>query len=110
MPIKIYPRGEPAREVAWLCDGDWDLSSQASKLEAWLKRNKRKIKKGDYIADIGFSVEEDARGGGAALSPAMMRTLADIGIWLFLSQYPSHLRGKKPNQTLETNRRRASRF
>ena len=70
-----------------LCAKSWDLPKQVAALEAWLKKNKRKMKKGPYVADIGFAVRKDAGGGGAVLPPAMMRAMADLGISLFLSEY-----------------------
>jgi hypothetical protein len=98
MPITIYVDDESKRELAWLCEDDWQLSSQISALNAWLRGNDAKIPQGRYIADIGFSVRSDAAGGGAAISPDMMRHMTDLGMSLFLSEYPggggSHQRAK----------------
>ena len=88
MPINIYRDDDPRERVAWLCDGNWRLPDQAEFLEAWLIEMSDKLKPGSYIADIGFSPREDALGGGAALSPQMMRTMADLGMSLFMSEYP----------------------
>lgn len=41
-----------------------------------------------YVADIGFTPRDDASGGGAALPPEIMRTMTDLGMSLFLSEYP----------------------
>lgn len=87
MPIKIYPEGKPADETAWLCGGDWSLLSQVAALEAWLGENKARVKSGRYIVDIGFKVRKGAFGGGAGISPEMMRTMADLGMFLYLSEY-----------------------
>ena len=38
---------------------------------------------------IGFTPREDALGGGAAIAPEMMRTMAELGMSLFLSEYPA---------------------
>lgn len=90
MPIKItYGPAGSNEEVAWLCDSNWRLPDQVSALEAWLNENKATLKTGRYGADVGFSVREDAFGGGAVISPEMMRTMADLGMSLFLSEYPS---------------------
>jgi hypothetical protein len=97
MPIKIYADDESKTEVAWLCDDDWDLSAQVSALQAWLGGKGISIPQGHYIADIGFSVRVDAAGGGAAISPEMMRCMADLGISLFLSEYPAGA-GATPNE------------
>ncbi len=87
MPIKIYSQDD-LHELAWLCDKDWNLAPQVCALEEWLNKNKAGIESGHYIADIGFCVREDAAAGGAAISPEMMRTMADLGMRLFLSEYP----------------------
>src|SRR5688572_9254402 len=89
MPIKIYAEDESRSEVAWLCDDDWELPSQVSVLQAWLEGNEAKIPPSRYVADIGFSVRTDASGGGAVISSEMMRRMADLGISLFLSEYPA---------------------
>jgi hypothetical protein len=89
MPIKIFSCEDGAPEIAWLCDDDWRLSEQADALEQWLRENRFKLKPGDYIADIGFSPrQQDAWGGGAAISPESMRTMAELGMTLFVSEYP----------------------
>lgn len=89
MPIIIYPEDDPKDQVALLCDGNWNLTTQVSALEAWLDGNKGKMKSGRYIADLGFCVRKDALGGGAVISPEMMRNMTDLGISLWLSEYPS---------------------
>jgi hypothetical protein len=99
MPITVYADDDSKPEVAWLCENDWQLSSQISALDAWLGGSDAKIPKGRYIADIGFSVRPDAAGGGAAISPDMMRRMADLGISLFLSEYP---RGAGPHEHAKT--------
>ena len=91
MPINIYritPAGQKHEPVAWLCDGSWDLPEQAAALEAWLAEGATSLAPASYVADLGFSVREDASGGGAALPPEMLRTMADLGMSLFLSEYP----------------------
>lgn len=92
MPVNIYrvtPEGQENESIAWLCDDNWRLPDQAAALEAWLTENRATLKPDQYIADIGFSVRADATGGGAAVSPRMMRSMADLGITLFLSEYPA---------------------
>ena len=88
MPINIYIQDDSWERVAWLCDDNWRLPDQVEALEMWLDENRTAMKSGRYIADIGFCVRKDASGGGAAISPDMMRTMADLGISLFLSEYP----------------------
>jgi len=92
MPVSIYrvtPKGQKNETIACLCDGNWRVLDQAEALEAWLAEHCATLKPDDYVADIGFTPREDALGGGAAISPEMMRTMADLGISLFLSEYPS---------------------
>ena len=92
MPVNIYranPMGQRTEKIAWLCDGNWRLPDQAEALAAWLSESGASLKPDRYIADIGFTPREDALGGGAAFSPEMMRTMADLGIALFLSEYPA---------------------
>jgi hypothetical protein len=92
MPVSIYrvtPEGRSNEEIAWLCDGNWRLPDQAEALEAWLRENRSTLTPGHYIADIGFSPRKDALGGGAAFSPEMMRAMSELGITLFLSEYPT---------------------
>jgi hypothetical protein len=46
------------------------------------------LPKGDYSADIGFAPRPDAAGGGAAITPEMMRSMVEVGMTLFFSEYP----------------------
>jgi hypothetical protein len=87
MPINIYSESTPEK-LAYLCDRNWRLPDQVEALEAWLRENGSNVKKGQYVVDIGFTLREDASGGGAAISPEMMRTMSDLGMSLFLSEYP----------------------
>jgi hypothetical protein len=87
MPIVIYSESKPQETLAKLCSDEWGLPKQVSALEAWLGQNCSTIRPGRYVADIGFSVRKEAGGGGAALSSEMLRTLADHGVSLFLSEY-----------------------
>jgi hypothetical protein len=89
MPITIY-RDNTAEhdQIAWLCDGDWDLSNQVEALNLWLEENGDSLPVGSYVADIGFCWRRDAGGGGAVLLPKAMKKMSDIGMYLFLSEYP----------------------
>ena len=105
MPIKIALVGNSQTEIAWLCDGEWNLPAQVAALEKWLKR-KRKIKAGDYYADLGFMARKNAGGGGSALTPAMMQKMVEFGITLYLSEYPglAKKKKKKSNQSATVQR------
>jgi len=88
MPISIYqvtPENQENKRIAWLYDQNWRLADQVEALTAWLAENRTSLKPGDYVADIGFEHREGALAGGAVLSPKAMRTMADLGITLFLS-------------------------
>jgi hypothetical protein len=88
VPINIYSdAGAEPERVVWLCDGNWRLPDQVEALETWLKENSSTLNAGSYVADIGFSIREEALGGGAVISPELMRTMADLGMSLFLSEY-----------------------
>jgi hypothetical protein len=88
MPVKVYVDYDNHAEVAWLCDDIWHLSEQVDALAAWLQQNHSTLDRGRYIADIGFSPRPDAAGGGAAISPEILRTMGEVGMSLFLSEYP----------------------
>jgi hypothetical protein len=85
MPIRIE---KEKKEVAWLCDKDWELPSQIAALQEWLKGNEAILKKGKYTADVGFSPREGAAGGGCVISTDAMRIMVAIGMELWLSEYP----------------------
>ncbi len=87
MPINIYSENSPEK-LAYLCDRNWRLAEQVQALETWLYENESRIKKGQYVVDIGFTPREGMSGGGAAISAQMMQTMADFGMSLFLSEYP----------------------
>lgn len=90
MPIRIdiHPADKPREEVAWLCGGIWELPAQIISLQKWLKRNHKKLDKGPYVADIGFSSHLGAAGGGAALTVETMKIMTAIDMELLLSEYP----------------------
>jgi len=90
MPINIYSVTSDDAEnisVAWLCDENWRLPDQVAALEDWLTKTRPTLAPGEYVADIGFLPRDDAAGGGASMSPEMMRSMADLGMSLFLSEY-----------------------
>lgn len=92
MPVNIYrvtAGSEASERVAWLCDDSWRLPVQAEALQAWLVEHGATLNPSEYVADIGFKSRSDAGGGGAVLPPEMMRTMADLGMSLYLSEYPS---------------------
>jgi hypothetical protein len=87
MPISIY-NYENKEQTAWLCKDDWELPSQVDNLEKWLESTGFSLPKGDYVADIGFNVRENALGGGAILSIELMKKCLSIGMAIYLSEYP----------------------
>jgi len=92
MPISIRrleEEGKAYTEVAWLGDNEWNLPPQIDLLESWVNENAEHLPPGEYIADVGFCWRRNAGGGGSALSPDFLGKMANAGISLFLSEYPS---------------------
>lgn len=90
MSIHIVSEGW-GQSFASLCEEDWELPSQIAFLETWLAEHRAELPMGRWIADVGFSVRKGASGGGAAISPEMMRMMADLGMSLYLSEYGGDL-------------------
>jgi len=88
MPINIYNRTSD-EQLDWLCDDVWDLPNQIDTLEKWLKSKGANFAKSSYVADIGFNIRKEATGGGAVLSSESMKIMGDIGMDIFLSEYPN---------------------
>ncbi len=94
MPINLIDytdakEGEKGIAMGHLCDDTWEMPEQITVLEKWLKQNKKIIKKGNYVADIGFSPRDGAAGGGVAISTEAMEIMVAIGMELYLSEYPA---------------------
>ena len=87
MPIYIKKESDNSK-IADLALGIWDLPNQVKELEQWLFENRDNYSPDQYVADIGFSMRENACGGGAVLSPSAMGIMSILGIKLFLSEYP----------------------
>jgi hypothetical protein len=64
------------------------MGPQIEALSAWLKADGSNLEPAEYVADIGFSWRRDALAGGPVLEPAALRRMADLGMSLFLSEYP----------------------
>lgn len=90
MPIKIYRR-KTTDEIAWLCEGIWDLPNQIAELEKWLTDKTQSLPKDEYIIDIGFDIQPDSKGGGAVIDSALMKIMAEKGFDLYLSEYPNQI-------------------
>lgn len=92
MPVNIYiataQGGTQNSKVARLCKEEWDLLPQVDALRAWLEENSTRLEAKDYVADIGFSPRENASGGGPVLDPLTLRRAAEIGMSIYLSEYP----------------------
>jgi hypothetical protein len=105
MPVSIYrvtSEDQKNEDIAWLCDDNWRLPDQAEALERWLADNHTSLKPDEYVADIGFTSREDASGGGAAISPEMMRIMADLGMSLYLSEYQGDSLSEYPGNNKDT--------
>lgn len=88
MPVHIYDDKEGNFETIGECSlGEWDLATQVDDLKRWLRANRETISKGKYVADIGFTVRQDATGGGAVISIELIHILHDLGMAIYLSEY-----------------------
>lgn len=91
MPIlirRVTPDGQKDEEIAWLCDGEWNLPPQIDALSSWISQESQNLLKAEYIADIGFCWRRDAAGGGSAISPDVLALMGAANMHLFLSEYP----------------------
>nr|WP_319509618.1 hypothetical protein [uncultured Draconibacterium sp.] len=88
MPINIYNQ-TTNEKLEWLCDDIWDLPNQIDTLEKWLRTKGTLLPKSSYVADIGFDIRKDATGGGAVINSESMKIMGDIGMDIFLSEYPN---------------------
>ena len=94
MPINLIDHtnseeGDKGVDLGGLCEGKWEMPEQIEALEKWLKENKDKLKPGKYIADLGYSPREGALGGGTVLTTEAMQIMVNIGMDLYLSEYPA---------------------
>jgi hypothetical protein len=90
MPLyitRVTPDGQKNERIALLCGDNWRLPDQAEALAAWLAEHGATLKPDEYVADIGITSREDASGGGAAFSRETLRTMGDLGMSLFISEY-----------------------
>ena len=87
MPIIIYPEDHSVDEIATLCDGVWSLTTQLDAVAQWLRQNNNLPSGRKIVADIGFSLREDAAQGGAVLVADRMREFADNNIDIYFSEY-----------------------
>ena len=86
--MPIYIKVEGSKEtIGTLSKGVWDLPSQIQELESWIFENSSNLPSSNYIADVGFSIRENACGGGAILSPKAMSIMGKLGLKLYLSEY-----------------------
>lgn len=90
MPINIYNQTSNEK-IDWLCDDVWDLPNQIDTLEKWLRTKGASLPKSSYVADIGFDIQKDSSGGGAVINSESMKIMSDIGMDIFLSEYPNTL-------------------
>jgi hypothetical protein len=91
MPVSIYrtaPRGDEDATLASLGDDEWSLPELIGLLETWLDAHAGDLSAGEYVADVGFCWRRDARGGGSALGPELLKKMGEAGFSLFLSEYP----------------------
>ncbi|WP_420577982.1 hypothetical protein [Ekhidna sp.] len=87
MPINIYDETLNDK-IDWLCDDSWSLPEQIDALESWLVEKGRNLEPGKYVADIGFDIRKDATGGGGVLGSNSMKIMGELGMDIYLSEYP----------------------
>lgn len=74
---------------AELAGAEWRLREQVEALEAWLETDPSRLDpKSRWVADIGFCVRSDARGGGPPISRRLMQLCLDSNLEIYLSEYP----------------------
>lgn len=66
--------------------GKSDLEMQLTYLSAF-RKDLEQLNKGSYVADIGFTVRENATGGGAVLNKKMISMLHRVGMEIYFSEY-----------------------
>ncbi|MBJ6117596.1 hypothetical protein JAO76_05310 [Pontibacter sp. BT310] len=91
MPINIYNKLN-FESIDHLCDDVWDLPSLIDSLENWLKKTGRNLSEGSYVADIGFDIRKDASGGGGVINSESMSIMREIGMDVYLSEYPGTMK------------------
>ena len=90
MPTHIYcdiDEDNPFDTVGGFGKGIWDLPTQIDELEKWLSIHQADLNKGSYVADIGFTLREDASGGGAVMSKNLIAMLHEVGMEVYFSEY-----------------------
>jgi len=98
MPVNIYrivSDNEKSEQIAYLCDDEWELCPQIDALSEWMEKTGATLQPAEYVADVGFCWRRDAGTRGPVLAPPPMRRMADLGISLFLSEYPGFADGRK---------------
>ncbi len=78
MPINLIDctgveEGQKGKSLANLCKDEWEMPKQVDALEVWLNENGKKLPKGSYVADIGFSPKAGALGVARFLLPSQWK-------------------------------------
>jgi hypothetical protein len=72
-----------------LLPDEWRLRELVEALQAWLEAEPRRLDPAsEWIANIGFCVRADARGGGPPISRRVMQLCLDCNLEIYLSEYP----------------------
>ena len=68
---------------------EWRLREQVEALEAWLIEHAGELDPDyEWVADIGFTVRQDALGGGPPITRRLMQMCVDANLEIYLSEYP----------------------
>lgn len=77
------------QNFAELAPKEWRLREQVETLESWLSIEPLQLDPThDWIADIGFCVRADAKGGGPPITKNLMKLCLDANLEIYLSEYP----------------------
>jgi hypothetical protein len=85
MSIRVYFKSS-LETIAILAEDEWELPEQLSILTAWVAAHRSTLTQGPYVADIGFSMRVSS-GGGGVLSHETMKTLSEIDMSIYFSEY-----------------------
>jgi hypothetical protein len=81
--------GDRHENLVELFPEEWKLREQIEGLESWLRENRQQLDSHQkWVADIGFCVPNDARGGGPAVTRELMKVCLEVNLEIFLSEYP----------------------
>ncbi len=80
---------EGLENLVELVGDEWRLRELIEALEDWLRSHPDTLDpQHEWVADIGFCVREDARGGGPPITRELMAMCLRANLEIWLSEYP----------------------